>query len=164
VRQSSLALNREGAGSTPAGAITIFIIIIIIGRTAIGAVSRPENGSALSGLGGSTPSPSAFPEAWASWKGSVANTRAADTARRFESCCLRLSQSGVVELERRAIVTHYPFTREIAGSIPAAGAFDALVVEAGDDAGLFNPEAAGRIPPRVLTIARSTDACWSTSR
>ena len=47
------------------------------------------------------------------------------TARRFESCCLRLPRSGVVELERHAVVT-----RENAGSIPAAGALHALVVEA----------------------------------
>ena len=47
------------------------------------------------------------------------------TARRFESCCLRLPRSGVVELERHAVVT-----RENAGSIPAAGVLHALVVEA----------------------------------
>jgi hypothetical protein len=55
----------------------------------------------------------------------VASAQAATTARRFESCCLRLSRSGVVELERRAVVT-----RQSAGSIPAAGASRALVVEA----------------------------------
>jgi hypothetical protein len=55
----------------------------------------------------------------------VATAQAATTARRFESCCLRMSDSGVVELARHAVVT-----RESAGSIPAAGAFHALVVEA----------------------------------
>jgi hypothetical protein len=60
----------------------------------------------------------------------VATAQAATTARRFESCCLRLSDSGVVELERRAVVT-----RESAGSIPAAGAFARPRGRSGDDAG-----------------------------
>ena len=77
----------------------------------------------------------------------VANAQAATTARRFESCCLRLSRSGVVELGRRAVVT-----REIAGSIPAAGAFHALVVEAGDDAGPSTRKLRVRVPPRVLVV------------
>ena len=77
----------------------------------------------------------------------VAIAQAAAAARRFESCCLRLSQSGVVELERRAVVT-----REIAGSIPAAGASHALVVEVGDDAGPSTRRLRVRVPPRVLMI------------
>ena len=77
----------------------------------------------------------------------AANAQAATTARRFESCCLRLSRSGVVELGRRAVVT-----REIAGSIPAAGAFHALVVEAGDDAGHSTRRLRVRVPPRVLVV------------
>ena len=77
----------------------------------------------------------------------VASAQAAAAARRFESCCLRLSESGVVELGRRAVVA-----REIAGSIPAAGAFHALVVEAGDDAGPSTRKLRVRVPPRVLVI------------
>jgi hypothetical protein len=79
----------------------------------------------------------------------VASAQAAATARRFESCCLRLSQSGVVELARRAVVT-----REIAGSIPAAGASHALVVEAGNDAGPSTRKLRVRVPPRVLNDRR----------
>lgn len=87
-------------------------------------------------------------EAWPSWKGSALLARRRPiTARRFESCCLRLSRSGVVELGRRAVVT-----REIAGSIPAAGAFHALVVEAGDDAGPSTRKLRVRVPPRVLAV------------
>jgi hypothetical protein len=71
-----------------------------------------------SGLGGSTPSPSARGGMAEPGKAArcyrVGGLRA---ARRFESCCLRLIRSGVVELERRAVVT-----RESAGSSPAAGA------------------------------------------
>jgi hypothetical protein len=59
----------------------------------------------------------------------VATAQGATAARRFESCCLRLSDSGVVELGRRAVVT-----RESAGSIPAAGAFARPRGRSGDDA------------------------------
>lgn len=52
----------------------------------------PSRKRGPTGLGGSTPSPSAFVEAWPSWKGSASlPRRPANTARRFESCCLRLS-------------------------------------------------------------------------
>jgi hypothetical protein len=53
----------------------------------------------------------------------------------------------VVELERRAAVT-----REIAGSSPAAGAFNAPVVETGDDAGPSTRKLRVRVPPGVLNI------------
>jgi hypothetical protein len=112
-----------------------------------GAVSRPENGWAY-GLWGFDSLSFRLPGGMAELERQrVAIAQAATTARRFESCCLRLSRSGVVELGRRAVVI-----REIAGSIPAAGVLHALVVEAGDDAGPSTRKLRVRIPPRVLTI------------
>ncbi len=110
-------------------------------------VSRPENGWAYGPWGFDSLSfrlPGGMAELE---RQRVASAQAANSARRFESCCLRLSQSGVVELGRRAVVT-----REIAGSSPAAGVLHALVVEAGDDAGPSTRRLRVRVPPRVLTI------------
>ncbi len=113
------ALNREVAGSTPAGATARKDCHRrdIPSRKRVGPLG-PWGFESLS----FRLSPGGIAELE---RQRVANAPAATTARRFESCCLRLPHSGVVELERRAVVT-----REIAGSIPAAGALHALVVEA----------------------------------
>ena len=70
-----------------------------------------------SGLGGSTPSSFRLPRRAMAEAGKAARCYpvggSVRAARRFESCCLRLIRSGVVELERRAVVT-----RENAGSSP----------------------------------------------
>ena len=104
-----------------------------------------------SGLGGSTPSPSASMEAWPSWKGSALLTRRRPgAARRFESCCLRLSfRRGRVGKTRDC------YSRE-AGSSPAAGASGPRGRN-GDDAGpstrrLRHPTGPGRRTSQVRLL------------
>ena len=80
-------LNRPHAGSSPAG--------VTSGRTAIGAVSRLENGWALRPWGFDS-----LPFRWRHGREAEGSAllarRQAVLVRRFESCCLRF-HSGVVE-------------------------------------------------------------------
>ena len=118
-------------------------------------VSRPENGWASGSCGFASLSVR-FGGMAELERQRVASAQAAITARRFESCCLRLSRSGVVELGRRAVVT-----RESAGSSPAAGALPALVVEAVMTPGP-QPGGCGFESRRGCSLSRTS--CWSTSR
>jgi hypothetical protein len=94
------------------------------GRAATGAVPRLENGW-VSGPWGFDSLPFLRVEVWPSRQGSALLARRRETARRFESCCLRHIRVWSNGKTRGC----YP---RDAGSIPAARVSRALVVERND--------------------------------
>ena len=130
-------LTRGGAGSTPAGAT--------LGRNNSGKdchrrgiPSRKRVG--LRALGVRLPL-LPLAEAWPSWKGSALLPRRRRQSRsQVRVRCLPPHRSGVVELERRAVVT-----RESAGSSPAAGAL--CCAQGGESASADTPPREDPGPP-----------------
>ena len=112
----------------------------------MGAVPRLENGRAFTGLGGSTPSPSAL-GGMAEWQGSALLARRAPCVPQVRVLLPPYVRSGAVDMVRRATVTREEQVRSLPPELARPRG------RTGDDTGLSIRKLRVRIPPGVLRLA-----------